>query len=73
VITLPNNIGPGESWTEDQLNSWLRKMEKWHLVNKRYVVQNGEGDWEYWATSLGVFVLRLLELLAKLRILKEQT
>lgn len=76
-MKVPYHVGPGESWTEDQLNAWLRKMERWHLISKTYIVENGQGDWYYWSTTLGVFVLRFLvfvlrflEALTKLKFLK---
>ena len=71
-MKVPVKVGPSETWTEEELNAWLRKMEKWHLIDKAYILENGVGDWQYWATSLGVVVLRFLDALTKLRILKEK-
>jgi len=69
-MKLPDPVGPDETWTEQQLNAWLKKMEKWRLIDKAYAVEDGQGDWFYWTTTTGVIVLRFLEVLTKLKILK---
>lgn len=70
---LPSRLKPSEKWTSEELDQWLKKMVRWHLLSKRYEVRNGEGDWYYKDTILGkFFVMPTLQLLTRLGLLKEE-
>ena len=66
-MKLPDQIGPDESWTSKDLNRWLRRMTKYHLLRKEYRIEKGEGDWYYYTTRLGWIVFHLLDVAVRIR------
>ena len=69
---LPDLLSPDETWTPERLEFWLKTMTHWHLLTKRYEIQDGEGDWYYYDTTLGRLVLVFLDLLTRLRLLGKE-
>jgi hypothetical protein len=71
-LRLPECVGPGEEAREFDIDAWLAKMLRWHLLTRDWAIRNGTGGWEYYNTTLGNLLFRLLELLTKLRILRSE-
>jgi hypothetical protein len=80
-MRIPEGVGPSEAASEAEIEAWCEKMARLKLLRRtrEYVLTTNDGErfvtWEYayentWVSNW--IVLPALQLLTRLRILKEQ-